>query len=342
MKSSSTYSRHIGYPHDTIEQAKAIVAPLRTKVVRRRADDIVESQIKTLLANRLRNIEQPGSEEKMGLAIFGDSGAGKSSLVVNRVEKDPLLMSMTEGNPFGFVSVKFRSPVRIATAGHAVVKSLGLPGAVFSARRDYWDEVGSRVAELGTCVLHFDEVQDAFRQNRAVAHVWMQAFKALMNSAWPVVLILTGTTEMKPFFQNDDAQGPRRMIEIDLPPLTFTGGAKVLKHQMDAYCKMVGLENGLAGTDYERLMRAAAYQFGRTLTLGLNGIQEAIMAKSGRVDRVHLAHAFERDRPSTLPAHNFFWAPDYLRLSPFGKGHSGEPASTTRPKSSVPRKQTKW
>lgn len=341
MTSMTNYTRHKIYPHDMMEAVKAVVAPVRAKIVRRGADDIVESQIKTLLANRLRNLQNPESEEKMGLVIYGQSGAGKSSIVRNRVATEPLLASMA-GNPeYRFVSVKFRSPVRISTAGHSVVQQLGLPGAVFNERKDYWAEVLLRVAALGTCILHFDETQDAFRQNRAVAHVWMQTFKTLMTSSSPVVLVLTGTNEMKQYFDNEDAQGPRRMVEVSLPKVTYPTDAEGVRIQMNAYCKLLGLSNGLKSTDYERLMRASAYEFGRTLTLGLNGIQEAMLAKSQSLQLMHLAHAFERDKPSTMPAHNFFWAPDYLKVSPFGKAYAG--AGNPSPKrKSVKRELTKW
>ena len=340
MTKEQTYSRHRLYPHEAMEAAKIKMAPLKAKIVRRRADDIVEAQIETLLANRLRNIERPESEEKMGLVIYGDSGAGKTSLVRNRVANNPLLASMTAERDFGFVSVKFRAPVRIPTAGHAVIRKLGLPNAALNLRRDYWDEVGRRVAAFNTHVLHFDETQDAFRQNRSIAHTWLQNFKALMTQDTPAVLVLTGTTEMQPYFSSPDPQAPRRFVEITLPPLTFKDDAERIAKQIQNYCSMLGITNCLAGNDYERLMRASAFAFGRTLTLGLNGILEVILAGEDKLTLEHLAHAFERDKPSTPPTKNFFWAPDYVRLSPFGAGYGdGAPLKAQK---SVSRKDTKW
>lgn len=335
------YIKHKIYPHEAMESAKDRVSVLRATPVLRPEDKIVESTIESLLSNRRRNATKPGSEEKMGLVLYGESGAGKTELL-RRVLSKPSITPPHQA--YHTARVRLKAPVRLASAGFQVIKTLGYDAKVFRPSQDYWSTVGYRAADLGTAILHLDETQDAFRQNRAVANTWLQTFKGLMEleEVAPLVMILSGTPEMRPYFETTDPQAPRRMVEVDLPSLTFPSNTPGLSNKLDKYCKLAGITNGLEGTDYERLMRAAAYQFGRTFSLGINGIREAILAGKDTLNLVHLAHAFERDSPKTLPAHNFFWTPDYMRLDPYGSGYTSNLVEAAVNRKPLARKDTKW
>jgi hypothetical protein len=309
--------------------------------VRRPQESLVESHLHTILSNRRRNLSAPESQEKMGIVLYGDSGSGKSFMLRRLVKSLPDLLPATEGHR-PYVSVRLKAPVRLQTAGHQVAKTLGgFTTLQFSEKHDYWNDVTGYLQELGTTLMHLDEVQDVFiTANRITAGSIVSIFKGVMtNEPHPVCLVLTGTKAMKPYFETNDAQSPRRLYHVTLPNVSFPGDSSQIAENVTAYCAKLGLENELAGTDYERLMRAAGYQFGRTFSRALDGMEEAILAGSTRLRLVHLAHAYQRDRGAP-PNKNLFVAPDYLRLDPFTtEDLPDEPPKRRR---SLPRKETKY
>lgn len=337
-------SEHPKLPlYDPIQmnKVKDLVEVLRLKTIRRPEEKLMESHLHTILENRRRNLANPESQEKMGVVLLGESGSGKSFMLRRLIKEFPeLIETSRERRPF--VSVRLRGPVRLQTAGHQVAKALG--GFItlrFSEKHDYWEDVSGFMQELNTVMLHLDEVQDVFiTANVNTSQNIVSMFKGLMTyEAHPVCLILTGTKAMKPHFETHDAQSPRRLYHVTLPSLSFPADVHHVATHVSTYCQKIGLTNGLAGRDYERLMRSAAYQFGRTFSRVLDGIEEALLAGSKSLELVHLAHAYQRDRQ--VPPHmNFFVVEDYIRMDPFRtEDLPDEPPKARRP---VPRKESKW
>ena len=306
------------YKPAQVDVIKNTVNELRLKSIRRPEERLVESHLHTILSNRSRNLAAPESQEKMGIAIYGESGSGKSFMLRRLMKEFPHLTEAGAGHR-PFVSVRLKGPVRLQTAGHQIAKVLGgFTTLRFNEKHDYWEDVTALLEELDTVLVHLDEVQDVFiTANRLTSESIVSMFKGLMTyEAHPSCLILTGTKAMKPYFETDDAQSPRRLYHVTLPSVSFPADAIQITEHVNTYCGLVGLENGLKGTDYERLMRAGGYQFGRTFSRAIDGIEEALLAASKTLELVHLAHAYQRDR--NVPPHkNLFVADDYLRLDPF-------------------------
>jgi hypothetical protein len=341
MPNPSEHPRLPIYKPAHTDAVKDTVHELRLKGVRRPQEALVESHLHTILSNRRRNLGAPESQEKMGIAVYGESGSGKSFMLRRLVKSLPDLLPATQSHR-RHVSVRLKGPVRLQTAGHQVATALGgFTTLRFSEKHDYWNDVTGYLEELGTALLHLDEVQDVFiTANRITSGSIVSMFKGIMtNEPHPVCLILTGTKAMKPYFETEDAQSPRRLYHVTLPNVSFPEDASPVSENVTAYCAKLGLENELRGTDYERLMRAAGYQFGRTFSRALDGMEEALLAGSTKLQLVHLAHAYQRDRGG--PAHkNFFVAPDYLRLDPFQT--EDLPDEVPQPRRSPPRKETKY
>jgi hypothetical protein len=238
-------------------------------------------------------------------------------------------------------SVRLRAPARLQTAGFLAAKAVGYDAEVMREKHDYWLDFHRRIAATKTIGIHFDEVQDAFiNTNINTSKTLVQMFKGLMtNESHPLVLVLTGTLDLKPYFETEDEQGPRRFKFVTLPSLSYPADAGRTKSNVDLYCNQAGLENRLKGTDYERLMRAGAYQFGRTFTRVLDGIEEALLAGATGLERLHLAHAYDRDR-NVPPSRNMFVAEDYLLLK--SHSQSEDPSTDPTKRKSKPRSKTKW
>jgi hypothetical protein len=218
---------------------------------------------------------------------------------------------------------------------------LGYGSVIFKEKHDYWNDVSKFIRPLRTVMIHLDEVQDVFiTSNRITANSIVSMFKGLMtDKPHPICLVLTGTMDMKPYFETDDAQTPRRLYHVTLPSISFPADATQVSGFISDYCAKLGLTNELIGTDYERLMRAAGYQFGRTFARAFDGMEEALLAGSRSLQLVHLAHAYQRDRG--VPSHkNLFVAADYLRLDPFRT--EDLPDEQRKPRKSPPRKDTKY
>jgi len=305
------------YPDDKVNAVKDVVDVARLVGIVRPEERLVESHLQTILANREKNIVHPEIREKMGIAVYGASGSGKSYMTRKLLRGLPGLGVPTPGyRPL--VSLRLQGPVKLQSAGFQVARALGYPAERNNEKHDYWVDVGSMAPELGTKMLGLDEVQDAFiTSNRITAANIVSMFKGLMIAeAHPICLLLTGTLALKPYFETNDPQSPRRLYHVTLPSIGFPADAKAVAAHISQYCKKVGLENDLSGKDYERLMRTAAYQFGRTFSRAFDGMEEALLAGSKSLQLVHLAHAYQRDR-GVPPHKNPFVASDYLRLDLF-------------------------
>lgn len=272
------------------------MAPLRTKHVRSPADTRVSAAMDELLANRERNLTAPESEMRMGLLIVGASGAGKSRIVRKRIEPRPDLAAEPpplEAQPF--VSVKLQAPVLLRSMGFQTRQAQGYALAKMVEKDSQWPDVSRRIEALKTRVIHYDEAQDVFlTANRNDVKNIRSAWKSLMtHTSHPVVLVLSGTMDLKPYMEAD-VQERRRFIRVELSPISFTSHFDEVRGYLDAYCKQAEIANQLEPEDYERLIHAADSQFGWTYARALDGIAEAISAGDAALRRVHLAHAYER------------------------------------------------
>jgi len=325
------------YPRERVEAISKEVSKLRAKVVMRSAHDLAVSHVQTVLHNRELNLLQPECKEKMGVIITGDSGAGKSHFLRKRIHTLPEFQA-----PSSLAIVKFKAPMKLQSAGHLTAQALGYPTVRNNEKHDYWSDVPLRLQALGTRAIQFDETQDAFiRANRLSADNFIQTFKGLMtHEPYAVALILTGTRALEPHFKINDQQGYRRFYHVTLPNLHFEADAAFVRKRVDEYCELAHLENRLEGHDYHRLMHSASRALGRTFSRVLDGIEEAMLANSDGLERIHLAHAYERENTNNNSRVNVFVAEDYLRIDPTTQDFvsSSEPAK----RKSKPRSEGKY
>jgi hypothetical protein len=342
MSIPAKYPRVPVYPHERIVEVSAAVTRLRDKVVIRRTHELALGHVQTVLHNRDINLTRPECKEKMGVVIYGDSGAGKSHFLRKRVHTLPELLAQPEVGTQAFARVKFKAPMKLQSAGFLTASALGYLAERNNEKHDYWGDVSLRVEALGTRAIQFDETQDAFiRANRLSAENFLQTFKGLMtHEPHPVALIVTGTRALEPYFKIADQQGPRRFYHVTLPNLHFDVDAAFVKNRIDEYCTLAHLENGLEEQDYHRLMHSVSYAFGRTFSRALDGIEEALLANSSRLERVHLVHAYERESTDNHPGANVFAVEDYLRVDPTTRDFALP--SVPEKRKSQPRSETKW
>lgn len=140
--------------------------------------------------------------------------------------------------------------------------------------------------------------------------------KTLMtDDDWPVGIILSGTTELEDIL-NHDAQLGRRMKTIYFGPLSPVGHADDVLDLIDAYCDRGELSVGddVASTELaERLIHAAANQFGLVIELTLAAMEQAYLQGDTFLRNTHFAGAYAQ-RSGSEDAFNPFIIPDYHRI----------------------------
>lgn len=309
------------YSEARVDETIERMQPLRTMHVRTDVDERIEQHLSTLLANRAQNLRQPGSREKMGLVIYGDSGAGKSRLIDRHVTPHPKLRNQSSDDK-RLISLRLKSPVRLRSAGFQTVRALGYKMVNFNEKKDYWPTADSMIEELDTVAIHYDEVHDIFiSANAGDARQILSTMKGLMDRVdHPVILILTGTHELKRRMRSPETN--RRFLPVTIPAIDVETDLDALIEQVNAFCEVAGLTNRLAGEDYVRLTHSADYQLGLTFARAMDGIEEALLAGDNSLTRMHLAHAYHRnmDREEEL---NVFVVDNYRLLKP--AMHEDEP-----------------
>lgn len=325
------------YPETRVTEIIGRMQPIRTMHVRTDIDDRIEQNLSTLLANRAQNLQDPGSREKMGLVIYGDSGAGKSRLIDRHIVPHPKLYNATEADK-QFISLRLKSPVRLRSAGFQTVRALGYKTINFNEKKDYWPTADSMIHELGTVAIHYDEVHDIFISATASdARQILSTMKGLMDRPdHPVILILTGTYELKRRMQS--AETNRRFLPVTIPPVDVESDLDAVIEQVNAFCEKAGLINCLEEEDYLRLVHSADNQLGLTFARAMDGIEEALLAGEDTLRRMNLAHAYHRnmDREEEL---NVFVVDNYRMLRPTMHEDEPEVDEEIRPKRKAPKRE---
>lgn len=332
------------YPDAKVDDVVETMAPLRQKQIATEVDARIRQNFTTLLANRRQNIAAPGTVEKMGMIITGQTGSGKSRLVSKYIEKDDRVACQAGVEHRPFVSLRLTGQVNLKSAGYDTALALGARLEEFNSRKNYWTRVAQLSKALDTRVIHFDETHDIFTSaNVLEAGRILSMLKGLMDRPdHPMIVILTGTEKLKQ--RMDSGETNRRLISVAIPPIDLDKDWDEVVLTINEYCEAARLENKLSDEDVLRLIHAAGGQLGLTFARALDGIQEALCAGNAALTRMSLAHAYHRNT-DIAEEFNIFVASDYLKIVP-GKAEiqSSVPDETAKkPKrKNVKRKETSY
>ena len=201
--------------------------------------------------------------------------------------------------------------------GQTVLRALGYN---LSAERQawyIWDLVRHQLRERKVLFLHLDEAQDlSARGTRHELDAVASMLKTLMTDAdWPVGILLSGTEELENIL-NHDPQLARRMDTIHFAPLSPVMNAPDVARLIEGYARRADL--ALAGeiTDItlsERLIHAAAFQFGLVIEMIIAAIEVAFLEGAAHLEWRHFTAAYAL-RSSCMDAFNPFIVNDYHRI----------------------------
>ena len=277
-------------------------------------DDLIKGEIDQLLKSAFsrfsdRQLKQSTrANETRCLALTGESGAGKSSLLERLFAKHPALTNFgVEGELCPLISVSAPAPSTLGGLGREVLHALGYPIARSSDRNVIWEYVRRHLKESRVVALHIDEFQNVTEtaSKPEVAQI-LGTLKTLMNSRdWPVALILSGLPSANDVLRMD-TQVRRRCRFRRLPSLS-----------PDDIEMVEGLIAGFAGkaslsvTTHDdlaaRLIHAANDQLGVTIELVIEAVRSALDAADNAPS---YSRAGRRGKPikeavRTLDIHNF-------------------------------------
>ena len=300
-----------------IKQTAQHIAALRDHFVQHERFDPLENRFTLLAEKRMADIATGRAREAHGLALSGASGAGKSAAIMHLLQRARQRLDGARHEDLTIISLRVPSPATLKLVGQSLLRALGFQ--ISSERQAWyiWDLVRHHLRERRVLFVHLDEAQDlASRGTRHELNAVAAMLKTLMtDNDWPVGIILSGTTELEDIL-NHDPQLARRMQTIYFGPLSSIGHANDVLDLVEAYCERGALSIGRdvgAIELAERLIHAAANQFGLVIELTLAAIEQAYLGGASSLVRAHFARAYA-NRSGSDDAFNPFVVPDYHRI----------------------------
>lgn len=303
--------------NDHIMETAQRIAALRDHFVLHERFAPLENRFILLAEKRITDITTGRAREVHGLALSGASGAGKSAAIMHLLQRARQRLDTAGHEDLTIVSLRVPSPATLKLVGQSLLRALGFQ--ISSERQAWyiWDLVRHHLRERKVLFVHLDEAQDlASRGTRHELNAVAAMLKTLMtDNDWPVGIILSGTTELEDIL-NHDPQLARRMQTIYFGPLSSIGHANDVLDLLEAYCErgMISVGDDVGATELaERLIHAAANQFGLVIELTLAAIEQAYLGGASSLVRAHFAHAYAH-RSGSDDAFNPFVVPDYHRV----------------------------
>ncbi len=248
-----------------------------------------DDELRSLLDNCLAKISvrrRDGTPfEGRGIAVLGESGAGKSHCVRRALSRHPIFSSTGVNGPDSMaVSVVCLGSCTLRILGESILTACGYDAEPGLRENEVWRLARLHLELQGALVVHIDEVINLIENaNEADQQRVINNFKALINNpSWPVTLILSGIPSIKPSLKKDP-QLRRRLHWIGLAPLTSSIDNATILSFSTTLCAKAALvisddfESGVAA----RLIHAACHQLGLAAEMCIDAVEHAVRQQFG-------------------------------------------------------------
>ncbi|MEY8800959.1 TniB family NTP-binding protein [Leisingera sp. XS_AS12] len=223
----------------------------------------------------------PNIRETRGLAVVGEPGSGKTSLVRHILSGETGLNFGGDIGSTKCLHVTVPSPATLKSVGLEILNALGYRQV--SERRErwaIWDMVKHRLSMLGIMVLWIDEAHDIYNSGNArEKEDLLKTLKSLMQGPQAIVVVLSGTEPVAELLKLDE-QASRRFAKVRLRPISVASDGDGLANLVTTYANRVGLEAECDPELVQRLISAAREQFGMAIEIAIGAIETAL--RSGR------------------------------------------------------------
>ncbi|UWR99685.1 TniB family NTP-binding protein [Phaeobacter inhibens] len=300
-----------------ITQAAQRIAVLKGRFIHHERYTPLAASFEMLVEMRLADLSAGMVNEAHGLALAGPSGAGKSAAIEFLLDGQIRRLADEGYGKTTIISLRVPSPATLKFLGQTLLRALGYQ--ISSERQAWyiWDLVRHHLKERRVLFVHLDEAQDlASRGTKHELNAVASMLKTLMTDKdWPVGIILSGTNELEDIL-NHDPQLARRMKTTRFESLSPAAHGEDVVDLLESFCERAQLdpeEDVLELTHGERLVHAAANQFGLVIELILAAIEDALLQEQKTLNRNNFVRAYHL-RTSCDPEFNPFVVPDFLRV----------------------------
>ena len=292
----------------------------------------LQQRFTMLVQKRLADIAACRTKEALGLALIGESGTGKSCAVAQLIRQLRSAHGEQTIDDSAIISLRVPSPATLKFLGQTILRALGYQLDKERQAWYIWDLVRFQLREQQVLFLHLDEAQDlSSRGTKHELNAVASMLKTLMtDDEWPVGLLLSGTPELEAIL-NHDPQLARRMRIVRFDPLSAIGDVDNVLGLVAGYAARGALSLGQEVSKAafaERLIHAAAFQFGLSIKLVIAAIEMAFLERATILRRAHFAAAFEA-QTACNDAFNPFIVDDYHHIdarrvcAKLGDNHGG-------------------
>lgn len=284
--------------------------------------------LKTHGASRtLREIGAVQNFEAQMLAVYGETGAGKTSIVENLISSYPEFAGHNDiSNGTALINIRAPASCTPKRLARALLDKLGFP-----LRRDWpehrlWEEVAARLKMHRIDVVHIDEMQHASHvaNEKEIRRLGATLKGLLVDPEWPVTLVVAGVPSLLDFLKGYP-ELQRRTVFFHVTDLEEEDAGN-MAGLAAALCAKVGLDFQFAAcADFgERLLHAANRQFGSIIEWTRETIRLALHRREldtspsrldPRIDINDFAAAYEHNR-SCRPVNNIFLTPHWREIDP--------------------------
>lgn len=269
-----------------LDRAKAL-ATLSKVYVGTTNDPKVDMEIELILSH----IMNPDIKEGYAVMVTGPSGAGKTTLVNQRLDETPELAPFDDGygNEVQYcLRVVTPAGATVKTLGGAILEASGYPLKKLGDHGDLWLTVRNRLPLMMHQIIFFDEFQHVLKGPKAKGTAFLtDTIKTLMqNPDWPVWIIFAGVPQIEEFVERDewlqmdrrvhrisiddlidpfDGIPPEKRVDIDPSELDW-GDVENTRNIVKAMAESCDLQVAFPLTDefVRRLMHGGIWRFGMT------------------------------------------------------------------------------
>lgn len=302
------------------------LSALKSRFIQRdRFEDLAKEFYESLSA-RLADLRAERVDEVQNISLVADSGSGKTTAIDKLVEQARGFLSETDLPDGKIIQIKIKAQPTFKSVGLDLLNAME-PNLKPNRENWYiWNLVRFHLRENQVLFVHFDEAQHLkMRGHRRDIPEIVDVLKTISgDQIWPVGFILSGTSDLKEILNFDD-QIVRRFSAVEFEPLTRVADTQDTLGLIESYCNAAelrfdpGSHQDLLG---ERVIHAAAYQFGLVIKQTLKAIRICFDEGDATVTIEHFANAYQAEK-SCGPGFNPFLVPQFTQINPrqlFEKG----------------------
>lgn len=229
----------------------------------------------------------PLTDETKGLMVLGQSGDGKSALLMRALRVDDALkeFKVNQGGNTLFITVPPEATIK--NLAEIILADTGYDRVNPKLRAaDAWQMARHRLGLLGIKTLVIDECHHIFRPGagRDIPAA-IQALKHIMQSKDRVALIVAGVPSLKLAIQSEvSGETMRRFNEFSLGRIrTGSRGATIFSKNFMKCSQILGIDIAEVDALPQRILFAEHGQIGKSVALGKNILRSVIMRKQETV-----------------------------------------------------------